>query len=70
MDEQNYHNSNIIKPQRGRSNSILELDPNNPKHKKLLDILDDLCLRFIINLPEEELVSMERICFHLEAAHW
>ena len=26
--------------------------------------------RFIINLPEEELHSFERICFQIEAAHW
>eukprot|EP01118_Nematostelium_gracile_P001445 TRINITY_DN11487_c0_g1_i1.p1 TRINITY_DN11487_c0_g1~~TRINITY_DN11487_c0_g1_i1.p1 ORF type:complete len:393 (-),score=92.59 TRINITY_DN11487_c0_g1_i1:20-1135(-) len=34
------------------------------------EILDDLCSRFIINIPAEELQSLERICFHLEAAHW
>jgi mRNA-decapping enzyme subunit 2 len=28
------------------------------------------CSRFIINLPEEELHSFERICFQIEAAHW
>lgn len=37
---------------------------------KLSHVLDDLCSRFIINLPEEELHSFERICFQIEAAHW
>lgn len=38
---------------------------------RLLDvILDDLSARFIINLPEEELSSVTRICFGLEQAHW
>jgi mRNA-decapping enzyme subunit 2 len=32
--------------------------------------LDDLCVRFIINLPEEELGSPERICFQIEEAQW
>ncbi|KAL1914972.1 uncharacterized protein VTP21DRAFT_7677 [Calcarisporiella thermophila] len=34
------------------------------------EILDDLCSRFIINVPEEELQSVERICFQIEQAHW
>jgi len=32
--------------------------------------LDDLCVRFIINLPPEELQSVERICFQVEEAQW
>ncbi|PRP76347.1 hypothetical protein PROFUN_15263 [Planoprotostelium fungivorum] len=34
------------------------------------EVLEDLASRFIINLPSEELQSLERIGFHLEAAHW
>jgi len=34
------------------------------------EILEDLSSRFILNLPEEELGSPERICFQLEEAHW
>ncbi|KAJ2960233.1 hypothetical protein NQZ79_g4438 [Umbelopsis isabellina] len=34
------------------------------------DILDDLSSRFVINVPEEELASVERICFQIEQAHW
>ena len=32
--------------------------------------LDDLSVRFIINLPKEELKSVERICFQVEEAQW
>ncbi|CAK7223300.1 mRNA-decapping enzyme subunit 2 [Sporothrix bragantina] len=37
---------------------------------KLNDWLDDLCVRFIINLPQADLASMARICFQVEEAHW
>ncbi|KAH6687496.1 mRNA-decapping enzyme [Plectosphaerella plurivora] len=36
----------------------------------LEDWLDDLCVRFIINLPEEDLSSIARICFQIEEAQW
>lgn len=39
-------------------------------NKSLLDWLDDLCVRFIVNLPHEELQSVERICFQIEEAQW
>lgn len=32
--------------------------------------LDDLCVRFIINLPHEDLSSVARICFQVEEAQW
>jgi ADP-ribose pyrophosphatase YjhB (NUDIX family) len=32
--------------------------------------MDDLNVRFIINMPEEELASLERVFFQVEAAHW
>ncbi|KAJ3408901.1 mRNA-decapping enzyme subunit 2, partial [Chytridiales sp. JEL 0842] len=34
------------------------------------EVLDDLQSRFIINVPAEELSSVERICFQIEQAHW
>ncbi|QPH16838.1 hypothetical protein C2857_001565 [Epichloe festucae Fl1] len=37
---------------------------------QLKDWLDDLCVRFIINLPEEDLSSVARICFQVEEAQW
>ncbi|KAL6850944.1 mRNA-decapping enzyme subunit 2 [Amphichorda felina] len=37
---------------------------------ELSDWLDDLCVRFIINLPEEDLSSVARICFQVEEAQW
>lgn len=36
----------------------------------LPQILDDLISRFIINVPEEELSSIQRIYFQIEQAHW
>jgi mRNA-decapping enzyme subunit 2 len=32
--------------------------------------LDDICVRFIINLPKEEFQSVERIIFQIEEGHW
>lgn len=32
--------------------------------------MDDLCVRFIINLPQEDLSSVPRICFQVEEAQW
>ncbi|TDZ30350.1 mRNA decapping complex subunit 2 [Colletotrichum spinosum] len=37
---------------------------------QLEDWLDDLCVRFIINLPVEDLSSVARICFQVEEAQW
>ncbi|KAK7418881.1 mRNA-decapping enzyme subunit 2 [Neonectria magnoliae] len=37
---------------------------------QLEDWLDDLCVRFIINLPQEDLSSVARICFQVEEAQW
>ncbi|PKU75517.1 mRNA-decapping enzyme subunit 2 [Dendrobium catenatum] len=34
------------------------------------EILDDLCSRFVLNVPKEDLESFERIFFLLEQAHW
>ncbi|RMZ76706.1 hypothetical protein DV737_g4688, partial [Chaetothyriales sp. CBS 132003] len=37
---------------------------------QLEDWLDDLCVRFIINLPHEEANNVERLCFQVEEAQW
>lgn len=37
---------------------------------KINDILNDLAVRFISMLPDEELESWERLFFQLEQAHW
>ncbi|XP_043705775.1 mRNA-decapping enzyme subunit 2-like isoform X1 [Telopea speciosissima] len=34
------------------------------------ELLDDLCSRFILNVPKEDLESFERILFLIEHAHW
>ncbi|GAA6061514.1 hypothetical protein JCM10212_004504 [Sporobolomyces blumeae] len=40
-------------------------------HNLTLDhTLEDLSARFIVNLPAEELESMDRVCFQIEQAHW
>jgi mRNA-decapping enzyme subunit 2 len=36
----------------------------------LPSILDDLSSRFLLNVPEEDLETFERICFQIEQAHW
>ncbi|KAF5453436.1 hypothetical protein F2P56_028338 [Juglans regia] len=34
------------------------------------ELLDDLCSRFVLNVPKEDLESFERILFLVENAHW
>ncbi|XP_066936953.1 m7GpppN-mRNA hydrolase-like [Clytia hemisphaerica] len=34
------------------------------------DVLQDLCSRFLINIPDNEKNDMVRICFQIEQAHW
>ncbi|KAF2767634.1 DCP2-domain-containing protein, partial [Teratosphaeria nubilosa] len=36
----------------------------------LLDWLDDLTVRFLLNLPASELESVPRLCFQVEEAQW
>ncbi|KAF9654354.1 DCP2-domain-containing protein [Thelephora ganbajun] len=43
---------------------------NSSNYTSLDDALDDLSSRFILNLPESELSSVERVCFQVEQAHW
>nr|XP_058956380.1 m7GpppN-mRNA hydrolase-like [Pocillopora verrucosa] len=33
-------------------------------------ILEELCSRFLINIPEEERKDVVRLCFQIETAHW
>lgn len=40
------------------------------KHATHEEVLEDLSSRFLLNLPEEEVSSLERICFQVEQAHW
>ena len=50
----------------------LAYDPRRPPTSVLTFLagLDDLCVRFIINLPGDSLESVERICFQVEEAQW
>ncbi|CAE7228736.1 unnamed protein product [Rhizoctonia solani] len=40
------------------------------KNATLKDVWEDLSSRFILNVPDEELETVERICFQVEQAHW
>lgn len=33
-------------------------------------VLDDLCSRFLLNIPQQEKEDMVRLCFQIELAHW
>ncbi|GAK62859.1 DCP2-domain-containing protein [Moesziomyces antarcticus] len=53
------------------STSTLERDPlATYKGLTFAETLEDLSSRFIVNLPSDELSSIERICFQVEQAHW
>ena len=39
-------------------------------HRIPVTILDELAVRFVINLPEWERTNLVRVCFQLELAHW
>ena len=43
-------------------------EPHTPT--TLLDWLDDLTVRFLLNLPSSELSSVPRLCFQVEEAQW
>ncbi|KAH8120314.1 DCP2-domain-containing protein [Phellopilus nigrolimitatus] len=40
------------------------------KYASLDDVLEELSTRFIMNLPDQEMASVERMCFQVEQAHW
>ncbi|KAH3781795.1 m7GpppN-mRNA hydrolase-like isoform X2 [Dreissena polymorpha] len=44
--------------------------PNTPSFQIPAYVLDDLCSRFIINIPEEERENLIRVFFQIELAHW
>eukprot|EP00897_Mesotaenium_endlicherianum_P009959 jgi/Mesen1/8992/ME000056S08401 len=53
--------------------AVKPLKPVSNVHKSNLpsqELLDDLCSRFVLNVPVEELQSFERILFLIEQAHW
>lgn len=35
-----------------------------------IKVLDDLCSRFLLNIPDSEKNDMIRFCFQIELAHW
>jgi len=47
-----------------------ESTPQLQSDYSLTDALDDVLIRFILNCPEEEHESMNRLFFQIEEAHW
>lgn len=43
---------------------------NEANSQRLNEVLDDLCMRFLVNLPAVEYESFERLFFAIESAHW
>ena len=41
-----------------------------PSLKINQSVLDDLCSRFLLNIPTHEKDNMVRLCFQIELAHW
>lgn len=35
-----------------------------------VEVLDDLCSRFLLNIPSQEKDDMVRLCFQIELSHW
>ncbi|KAL5495271.1 DCP2 [Sanghuangporus weigelae] len=52
------------------SHSAPAFDPSFFSYASLDDVLEELSTRFIMNLPDTELESVERMCFQVEQAHW
>eukprot|EP00794_Sanderia_malayensis_P009904 gene9904-10917_t len=52
--------------------SLYVYEPTNmqPSISIPKEILEDLCSRFLINIPEEERKDLVRMCFQVELAHW
>ncbi|VDK86784.1 unnamed protein product [Litomosoides sigmodontis] len=48
-----------------RTKDVVSFGPDIPD-----DVLDDLCFRFLINIPEDQKKSPVRLCFQIELAHW
>lgn len=55
-----------------RTESVLEFGfiPNSSVFESLEEVLEDIYVRFLIYLPEEERMTFERLGFQLEQAYW
>ncbi|MFH4975263.1 hypothetical protein AB6A40_001972 [Gnathostoma spinigerum] len=54
----------------GSSRLLRQPQHSYPSNLIPTDVLDDICFRFLINIPDEEKRNVIRICFQLELAHW
>ncbi|CDZ97533.1 dcp2-domain-containing protein [Phaffia rhodozyma] len=59
-----------IPPDLGPSSASSSTSAFSFQTADLLEILEDLSTRFILNLPPSELSSIPRICFQVEQAFW
>ena len=50
--------------------SVFPIINNNRMEERLTVIFEDLMSRFIVNVPESEIATVERCCFQVEQAHW
>ena len=50
--------------------TVSSVPKSMPQQQTLATIFSDLDSRFLVNLPDEELASFERIMFQLQQAHW
>jgi mRNA-decapping enzyme subunit 2 len=74
MSEQGPNRETFLKRQQQRRNKKNALKnqtlPNNSTNLGFADVMDDLTIRFIMNCPEEEFESFDRLFFQIEEAHW
>lgn len=55
---------------RSKRNALKHQAIPNSRNMGLKEIMDDLTIRFIMNCPEEEFESFDRLFFQIEEAHW
>ena len=68
MDKSNDNNNNVNDTEtinQGNDFDYFSELPDIPA-----PLLNDLCSRFLINIPHNEKNDMVRICFQIELAHW
>ncbi|KAL9651664.1 hypothetical protein ABK040_001609 [Willaertia magna] len=66
------NNNNRKSPTRRspRKYSKYENETKHHRGKSLEEVLDELCVKFILNCPEEEHESFDRLFFQIEEAYW
>lgn len=73
MSENNNREQTILSRQqqrRSKRNALKHQSLPNSRNMHFQEIMDDLTIRFIMNCPEEEFESFDRLFFQIEEAHW